>query len=89
MKKLQSNFPEFIAGFDLVGQEDKGRPLIEFAEKLLKFPEDVNFFLHAGETNWLGCSSDENLVRKNKIFNDKFQLNLHFLVLDRRCLARQ
>lgn len=40
----------------------KGRPLIEYAERLLKFPEDINFFFHAGETNWLGTTSDENLV---------------------------
>lgn len=92
MLKLQNNFPEFIAGFDLVGQEDTGkhvslkalfpfkllstwrsflknktfsiigRPLIDFAERLLKFPEEIQFYFHAGETNWLGTSSDENLV---------------------------
>lgn len=78
--KLQKNFPDFICGFDLVGQEDKGnfhnkfinskfidetfkgRPLIEYAERLLKYPENINFFFHAGETNWMGTSSDENLV---------------------------
>lgn len=27
MMKLQKNFPEFIAGFDLVGQEDRGTDL--------------------------------------------------------------
>ena len=84
MQKLQKNFPDFIAGFDVVGQEDKGiinilvliefaylnfplndftgRPLIEYAEKLLKFPENINFFFHAGETNWMGTTTDENLV---------------------------
>ena len=82
MLKLQKNFPEFVAGFDLVGQEDRGnlkehsfliinnkllenfvgRPLIDFAEKLLKYPENINFFFHAGESNWMGTSSDENLV---------------------------
>lgn len=40
----------------------KGRRLIEYAERLLKFPEDINFFFHAGETNWMGTASDENLV---------------------------
>jgi adenosine deaminase CECR1 len=81
-QKLMKNFPDFIAGFDLVGQEDKGRkllmalhsnesilastgrPLIDFAEKLLKYPSDIQFFFHAGETNWMGTSSDENLVTK-------------------------
>jgi adenosine deaminase CECR1 len=43
-----------------------GRPLIEFAERLLNFPGNINFFLHAGETNWNGCSSDENLVKFSK-----------------------
>jgi adenosine deaminase CECR1 len=65
MKDLQTllnDFPSFVAGFDLVGQEDLGRPLIEFAAGLLKLPEDVQFFFHAGETNWYGTKSDENLL---------------------------
>lgn len=46
----------------MVGQEDLGRPLKEFAETLLKLPEDIQFFFHAGETNWSGTKSDENLI---------------------------
>ncbi|CAG2060823.1 unnamed protein product [Timema podura] len=58
---LKNTFGSFLAGFDLVGQEDRGRPLKDFAEKLLQFPEDVNLFFHAGETNWQGMT-DENLI---------------------------
>lgn len=62
MRELSSQFPDFVAGFDLVGQEDTGRTLISFAEYLLELPDSVRFFFHAGETNWYG-SVDENLVR--------------------------
>lgn len=66
IKQLQSRFPDFMAGFDLVGQEDTGRTLISFAELLLQLPEDIKFFFHAGETNWYG-SVDENLVSSNTL----------------------
>ena len=48
--------PDFFIGFDLVGQEDLGRPLIDFAEDLLwaKNHTGLHFFFHAGETNWQG-----------------------------------
>lgn len=59
---FQKEFPTFLAGFDLVGQEELGRPLIDFIEPLLKLPEDISFYFHAGETNWYGTSIDENLV---------------------------
>ncbi|XP_070499820.1 adenosine deaminase 2-like [Chironomus tepperi] len=62
MIKLAKTFPEFMAGFDLVGQEDKSKPLVYYAEKLLQVPEDIQFFFHAGETNWMGTPSDENLI---------------------------
>ncbi|XP_053686750.1 adenosine deaminase 2-like [Sabethes cyaneus] len=61
-KSLHEKFPTFVAGFDLVGQEDTGRPLIDFVPELLKLPESINFFFHAGETNWFGLSTDENIV---------------------------
>ena len=56
-------YPNFVAGFDLVGQEDLGHTLEYFVD-LLKTVEEHNitFFFHAGETNWLGASTDENLV---------------------------
>ncbi|XP_030572689.1 adenosine deaminase 2 [Drosophila novamexicana] len=59
---LKKEFPTFLTGFDLVGQEELGRPLIDFVEPLLKMPEDINFYFHCGETNWFGTSIDENLI---------------------------
>ncbi|KAG4076714.1 hypothetical protein HA402_002001 [Bradysia odoriphaga] len=61
MTDLQRKFPEYIAGFDLVGQEDTAPKLFDLAQNLLKIPDDIQFFYHAGETNWFG-SIDENLV---------------------------
>ncbi|XP_017003528.2 adenosine deaminase 2 [Drosophila takahashii] len=60
--ELNKEFPTFMVGFDLVGQEELGRPLIDFVEPLLKMPEHINFYFHAGETNWFGSAIDENLV---------------------------
>lgn len=102
--ELQRKFPDFIAGFDLVGQEDHGRgnvlassnfancnirnniffnfagrPLIEYAEELLKYPENINFYFHAAETNWMGTSSDENLVELQLIFQQSFHSQQHSL----------
>uniref|UniRef100_U5ESN9 Adenosine deaminase n=1 Tax=Corethrella appendiculata TaxID=1370023 RepID=U5ESN9_9DIPT len=62
VEELREKYPNFIAGFDLVGQEDLGRPLKDYASRLLKMPEDLNFFFHAGETNWHGTPTDENLI---------------------------
>ena len=51
MKQLKTKFPDFVAGFDLVGQEDKGEPLISFVDSLLQLSEaDIKMFFHAGET---------------------------------------
>lgn len=61
LMELRAKFGNFVAGFDLVGQEDKGYPLKDFAHRLLEVPDDINFFFHAGETNWNGLT-DENLV---------------------------
>lgn len=61
-KEIKASYPDFIAGFDLVGQEDKGFPLKGFAEQLLKENGNINFIFHAGETNWYGLDIDENLI---------------------------
>lgn len=60
-RHIKRDMPDLYAGFDLVGQEDLGNPLIEFVPQLLQ-AKDLNFFFHAGETNWFGTLTDENLV---------------------------
>ncbi|XP_075983940.1 adenosine deaminase-like [Anticarsia gemmatalis] len=60
-RELKADVPEIFAGFDLVGPEDMGNPLIDFAP-VLKTVKDLNFFFHAGETNWYGSGTDENLI---------------------------
>ncbi|KAJ8925011.1 hypothetical protein NQ315_001176 [Exocentrus adspersus] len=60
--KLLEKYPGFVAGFDLNGQEDIGRPLVDFIPQLLQMKENgTKFFFHAGETNWNGAPSDMNL----------------------------
>lgn len=62
LEQIKSAYPNFVAGFDLVGQENLGNPLVAFIPQLLKLKEKgTKFFFHAGETNWQGCSVDSNL----------------------------
>ncbi|XP_063587816.1 adenosine deaminase 2-like [Penaeus indicus] len=65
MKQLKAEYPDFVAGFDLVGQEDLGYPLNNFLEPLLSLSSgntSIPVFYHAGETAWMGMSTDENLI---------------------------
>ena len=51
---LRAHFPNYMAGFDLVGFEDKGHPLVYYVEELLyplQIGVDLPYFLHAGETS--------------------------------------
>lgn len=63
--ELQKANPDFFLGFDLVGQEDLGKPLLEFAPQLLKmksrYPQ-LRFFFHAGETDWHDSHADLNVI---------------------------
>ena len=81
---LKKEFPHLIAGkvcllsleiitdrsigFDLVGDENVYKPLIHYAEQLLRFRErvekeklDIPFIFHAGETLGDGTEADDNL----------------------------
>ena len=60
-KEIKKAYPSFVAGFDLVGQEDKGTPLKTFVDQFLP-EDDMQTFFHAGETDWYGHKTDENLI---------------------------
>ena len=62
---LQKEHPDFFLGFDLVGQEDLGQPLLHFAPKLIQAKIEnpsLRFFFHAGETDWLQSQADFNVI---------------------------
>ncbi|XP_028176429.1 adenosine deaminase 2-like [Ostrinia furnacalis] len=61
-KEIKKRLPDFLAGFDLVGQEDKGMPTKDFLADLVEAKSELDFFFHAGETNWYGTDTDENLI---------------------------
>ena len=66
--RIKKEFPEFVAGFDLVGREDTGRSLTSLTPELFWFKKhcreegvEIPFFFHAGETLGDGTSADNNL----------------------------
>ncbi|KAL2172332.1 hypothetical protein VTG60DRAFT_6171 [Thermothelomyces hinnuleus] len=69
--EFKKKFPEFIAGFDLVGEEGNGNkyPLKHFDEEFLEFRHkckaenlDIPFLFHCGETLENGTDTDHNLI---------------------------
>lgn len=65
---MKIEFPDLLGGYDLVGQEDLGRPLADLVPELFWFKKacaqegvDIPFFFHAGETLGDGDAVDENV----------------------------
>ena len=65
---MKKAYPHLIAGYDLVGQEDKGRPIMDMTPELFWFKKrcmengvDLPFFFHAGECLGDGDETDHNL----------------------------
>ncbi|KAF7514751.1 hypothetical protein G7054_g15036 [Neopestalotiopsis clavispora] len=85
--------PHLIAGYDLVGQEDLGRPLRDMLPELFWFrkqcaDEGVNvpFFFHAGECLGTGSETDQNLydaiLLGTRRIGHGFSLYKHPLLID-------
>ena len=70
-ERLMTAFPELVSGFDLVGQEDPGRPLSAFVPRLLRAPQTMRYFFHAGETNDAGGEADMNLYDSIALGTDR------------------
>ncbi|KAF2758662.1 Metallo-dependent hydrolase [Pseudovirgaria hyperparasitica] len=90
---LKMLFPDLIAGYDLVGQEDAGRPLSDLVPELFWFRKacaqsgvTIPFFFHAGETLGDGDSTDENLfdaiLLGTRRIGHGFSLYKHPLLID-------
>ncbi|KAG6112931.1 hypothetical protein E4U13_004072 [Claviceps humidiphila] len=67
--RFKQEWPQWIAGYDLAGEESKGRPLKDFVKELLDFKKncaeanvDIPFLFHCGETLDMGTDVDGNLV---------------------------
>jgi len=90
---LKQQFPDLLVGFDLVGHEDPGVTLKEYAPELLRMNQRVAdlklnlpLVLHAGETTSDGDGTDENLfdaiLLGTKRIGHGFSLIKHPLLID-------
>jgi len=86
-------YPHLVSGYDLVGQEDLGRPLKDILPELFWFrkqcaEEGVNipFFFHAGECLGDGDATDQNLfdaiLLGTRRIGHGFSLYKHPLLID-------
>jgi adenosine deaminase CECR1 len=85
--------PDVVSGFDLVGQEDLGRPLADMTPELFWFRKkcveervDIPFFFHAGECLGDGDETDHNLfdaiLLGTRRIGHGFSLYKHPLLID-------
>lgn len=85
--------PDMVCGFDLVGQEDQGRPLVDLLPVLFWFRKrcaeegvDIPFFFHAGECLGDGDATDHNLfdaiLLGTRRIGHGFSLYKHPLLID-------
>lgn len=52
--KFRQKYPDFVLGYDIVGQEDRGHSLLNYIDSLLgpsQAGKDLPYFFHAGETS--------------------------------------
>lgn len=89
----KAKFADLISGYDLVAQEDLGRPLSDLTPELIWFRKEADalnltmpYFFHAGETLGDGNATDDNLFDA-AIFNTRrighgFSLFKHPLLMD-------
>ncbi|KAJ5941992.1 hypothetical protein N7516_002160 [Penicillium verrucosum] len=91
--ETKQEFPDLISGFDVVGQEDNGRPLVDLVPVLFWFKKqcaeegvDIPFFFHAGECLGDGDSTDSNLfdaiLLGTRRIGHGFSLYKHPLLID-------
>ncbi|KAL5007348.1 hypothetical protein ScPMuIL_016154 [Solemya velum] len=64
---LVQDFPDFMAGYDLVGQEDTGNTLLFYLDQLLYSStqsgnNSLSYFFHAGETDWGSSDVGKNVI---------------------------
>lgn len=85
--------PDIICGFDVVGQEDQGRPLVDLVPVLFWFRKrcveegvEIPFFFHAGECLGDGDETDHNLfdaiLLGTRRIGHGFSLYKHPLLID-------
>ncbi|KAI1001228.1 hypothetical protein K3495_g6970 [Podosphaera aphanis] len=86
-------YPQLISGYDLVGQEDTGRPLKDLLPELFWFRKQcaqekviIPFFFHAGECLGDGTETDNNLfdaiLLGTRRIGHGFSLYKHPLLID-------
>lgn len=90
---IKMAYPHLVSGYDLVGQEDPGRPLKDLLPELFWFKKqcaqegiDIPFFFHAGETLGDGTDTDQNLfdavLLGTRRIGHGFSLYKHPLLID-------